>query len=74
MRGSSTLPQSEGTFTRPKRTNLIIQDPWPLDLNEAYTELSELLEETFKDYGVGAGDINTIMTIVADLKDQIVGR
>ncbi|RLA55582.1 MAG: hypothetical protein DRQ65_04205 [Gammaproteobacteria bacterium] len=42
--------------------------------NEAYTELSKLLEETFKDYGVDAGDINTIMTIVADLKDQIVGR
>jgi len=42
--------------------------------NEAYTELSELLEETFEDYGVAGDDIHTIMTIVSDLKYQIVGR
>jgi len=42
--------------------------------DNAYTELSELLEETFEDYGMEGADINTIMTIVADVKDQIVGR
>ena len=40
--------------------------------DDVYAELSELLEETFEDHGLEAEDVNTIMTIVTDVKDQIV--
>jgi len=42
--------------------------------DEAYEEMSGLLEETLEDHGLEGGDVNTIMMIVADVKDQIVGQ
>ena len=42
--------------------------------NSAYVELSELLEETLEDYEFNNEDVSTILTIVDDLKVQIVGR
>jgi len=39
---------------------------------EAFAEVAELLEETFEDFGVEESDIETLMSIVSDVKDQIV--
>jgi len=38
----------------------------------AFSEVAELLEETFEDFGVEADDIGTLMGIVSDVKEQIV--
>ncbi|MEO1889148.1 MAG: group 1 truncated hemoglobin [Cycloclasticus sp.] len=42
--------------------------------DSAYAELSELLEETLEDHGLDDTDVKTLLTIVDDVKDQIVGR
>ena len=39
---------------------------------DAFAEMAELLEETLEDHGVEDGDVNALMMIVEDLKDQIV--
>ena len=44
-----------------------------MDITEgAFKEVAELLEETFEDFGVEENDIETLMMIVADVKEQIV--
>jgi len=40
--------------------------------NGAFGEAAELLEETFEDFGIENEDIETLMTIVSDVKEQIV--
>ncbi|NQZ05835.1 MAG: group 1 truncated hemoglobin [Algicola sp.] len=40
--------------------------------NEDFTEVAELLEECLEELGVEPPDINTIINIVAEFKEQIV--
>jgi len=40
--------------------------------HEAFNELAELFEEVLEDFDVSQDDINTLLTIIADAKPQIV--